>query len=72
MVEISTVGIVSVPKRSTLGTSRRELSGDVPFGVGALLGWRTIELRKPPQRGVMYAVEYGKKLSDVGQMICMI
>ena len=34
MVDISTVGIVSVPKRSALKTSRRELSEDVWFGIG--------------------------------------
>ena len=31
------VGIASVPKTSALETSRRELSEDVSFGVGALL-----------------------------------
>ena len=37
MVDISIVGIMSVPKRSALGASRRELSEDVPFGIGVLL-----------------------------------
>ena len=37
MLDISTVGIVSVPKRSALEASRRELSEDVSFGVGTLL-----------------------------------
>ena len=37
MIDISTVvGIVSVPKRSTLDTSRRKLSEEVSFGVGTL------------------------------------
>ena len=34
MVGISTDGIVSVPKSSAWETSRRELSEDVPFGIG--------------------------------------
>ena len=34
MVDISTVGIVSVPKTSALKTSRRELSEGVWFGIG--------------------------------------
>ena len=37
MVDISTVGIVSVPKRSALEPSIRELSEDVSFGIGTLL-----------------------------------
>ena len=41
-------------------TSRRELSEDVPFGIGnigtlfACLGCRSIELGKPPRGGVLY------------------
>ena len=34
MVDISTVEIVPVPKRSTLETYRRELSEHVSFGIG--------------------------------------
>ena len=34
---ISTAGVVPVPGRSVLETSRRELSGDVSFGIGALV-----------------------------------
>ena len=37
VVDISTVGIVSVSKRSAFETSREELSEDVSFGVGTLL-----------------------------------
>ena len=37
MVDISTVEIVWVPKRSALETYRRELSEDASFGVGTLL-----------------------------------
>ena len=37
ILDISTVGIVSTPKRSALETSRRELSEDVSFGIGTLL-----------------------------------
>ena len=36
MVDISTRGIVPVAKRSALGTSRRELSEDVSFGIGTV------------------------------------
>ena len=37
MVDISILGIVSVPKRSVLKTYRGELSEDVSFGIGTLL-----------------------------------
>ena len=37
MLDISTVGIVSAPKRSALEPSRRELSEDVSSGIDALL-----------------------------------
>ena len=58
MLHVSTVGgIVSVPERSDLETSRRELSEDVPFGNGTLLAAeQSIELGKPLQGGVMYIV----------------
>ena len=63
MVDISTVGIVSVPKRSALKSSRRELSEYVSFGIGSVLvrywhplGCRAVEFGKPPQRCVMYTV----------------
>ena len=46
MADISTVGIVSVPKRSVPETSRRELSEDVSLGIGNPLGCREIELGK--------------------------
>ena len=35
-LDISAVGIVSVPQRSTLETSRRKLSEHVSFGIGTL------------------------------------
>ena len=53
MLHVSTaVEIVSVPKRSALEASRRELSEDVPFGTGTLLvvEQSTLE-RRTPQRG---------------------
>ena len=37
MVNISTVGIVSVPKKRALETSRRELSEGVSLRIGTLL-----------------------------------
>ena len=36
MLEISTVGIRAVPKRTPLEKSRRELSEDVSFGIGTI------------------------------------
>ena len=36
MVDISIVGIVPVPKRSALETSRQVLSEDVSFGIGTV------------------------------------
>ena len=62
MVEISTmVGIVSVPKTAALEPSRRELSEDVPFGIGALLVVEQSTLEKRPRGGghmVAYTVAY--------------
>ena len=37
VLDISAIEIVSVPKRSALETSRRELSENVSFGIGTLL-----------------------------------
>ena len=37
MLDISTVGLVPVPKRSALDTSRRELSEHISFGFGTFL-----------------------------------
>ena len=51
MVDISTVGIVSVPKRSALETSRREFSENVSFGIGTLLVVEQPNLENRP-RGV--------------------
>ena len=62
MLHVSTVGgIVSVPERSDLETSRRELSEDVPFGIGALLVVEQSTLEKRPRGGghmVAYTVAY--------------
>ena len=46
MVDISTAGIVPVPKRSALETLRRELSQNVSFE-------QSIALGKPPQGGMI-------------------
>ena len=65
-LDISTAGIVSVPKRSVVEISRRELPRRVvqywhPLGCGA------IELGKLLQGGVTYAVVYGGcKRAQVG------
>ena len=49
MVDISTLGMVSVPKKLSLGTSRRELSEDVRIvRYWHPRGCRAIELEKPP------------------------
>ena len=62
MVDISTVGIVSVPKRSALETSCRELSEDVSFGIGTgtLLVVEQSRLEKPPKGRVTYTVVCGR------------
>ena len=58
--DISTVGKESVPRRSALEASRRELSGYLSFGPGTLfLGCRVIDLGKLSQGGVVYTVAYG-------------
>ena len=59
MVDISTrVGIVPVPERSAVETSRRELSEDVSFGIGILFGCRAINRAgKPTRGGVAYSQE---------------
>ena len=59
MLDVSTVGIVSVPNRSVLETSRRELLEDVSFGVGTLLVVEQSSLDQPPQGGVICTVVYG-------------
>ena len=49
MVDISMVGIVSVPKQSALKTSRLELSKDISFGIGALLVVEQSSLENRPR-----------------------
>ena len=51
MVDIPTVGIVSVPKRSALEASRRELSEDASFGIGTLLVVEQSSLEKTAPGG---------------------
>ena len=59
MVDISTVGIVPVPKRSALDTSCRELPEHVSFGscCGPLLV--VVELGRLPHGRVIYTVVCG-------------
>ena len=52
-LEASTGGIVSVPKKSALKTSRRELSEDVSFGIGTLLGVEQSSLKNRPREVIM-------------------
>ena len=58
MVDISTVEIGSVPKRSALAESRRDLSEDRIGRLWQPLGCRVMELGKPTQGGVMYCTLY--------------
>ena len=52
MVDFSMVGIVAVPKRSAMETSRRGLSENVSFGIFLRrLGCRAVELGKTDPRG---------------------
>ena len=51
MVDISTVGIVlvvSVPTRSAMETSRRELSEDVSYGIGTSRWWSNRAWKSAP------------------------
>ena len=59
MLNIFTVGIASVSKRSGLGISRRELSQDVSCGVGILLIVEQSTFENRPTGGVVYTVLYG-------------
>ena len=51
-----------VPKKSALEASRRELSGDLSFGIGILLVDERSSLNNP-KSGVIYTVLYGKSLA---------
>ena len=51
MLDISTLGIGSVPKRTALGTSRRELPEHTYFGIGSLLVVEQSSMENRP-RGV--------------------
>ena len=57
MLDISAVGIGLVPKRSALETSHRELSEEVPFGIGTLLVAEQSTSENRP-RGVPYTPSY--------------
>ena len=48
-LDISTVGIVSTPKRSALEKSGRELSEGVSFGIGTLLVVEQSSLENRPK-----------------------
>ena len=56
MLDTSTVGIVSVPKKSALETSGRELSEDVSFGIGILLVVEQSSLENRPGEVWIYTV----------------
>ena len=61
MVDISTVGIVPVPKGSTLETRRRELSEDVWFGIGTVGTLLVVEqstLENRPRGCVVHTPSY--------------
>ena len=62
---ISAVGIVSVPERSALETSRRELSQDVSFGSGTPLAVEQSSLEKTPQGCVRYTVVCGTCIGSI-------
>ena len=67
MVDISTVGIMSVSKRSALEASRRELSEDVPFGLGTLLVVeQSILETRPKGAWHTYAIREGSRRSPTG------
>ena len=51
MLDISTVGTVSVPKRPALEASRRELSENVSFGISTLLVVEQSILENRPRGG---------------------
>ena len=61
MLDTSTIGKVSVPKRRAPEISRLELSKDVSFGIGNPLGCREIELRKSSLGGVIHSVVYARR-----------
>ena len=59
MLDLSTVGLMSVPKMSALETSRRELSKDVPCGIGILLFVEQSSLEDRPRGAiVLYTPSY--------------
>ena len=61
MVDISTVGIVSVPRKSALEASRGELSEDVSFSIGTLQVVDQSSLESHPRGGMIHtAVVYSK------------
>ena len=51
VVEMSTGGIVSLPKRPGVETSSRELSEDASFGIGTLLVVEQSSLENRPRGG---------------------
>ena len=61
MLDISTVGLVSVPMRSALETCRRELSEDVWFGIGTIGTFLVVEQSSLENRPLwIYTVLYGR------------
>ena len=67
MVDVSTVGIVSVPDRSTWGAFCRELSEDVSFSIGALLVVEQSSFEnRPVYGGVSTVLRVGRKVTPSG------
>ena len=65
MLDICTaVGVISVPKRSTLETPRRELSEDVSFGNATLLIVEQSSLEKRPREVWSYTGRIRYEHSD--------
>ena len=74
LLDISTVGTVSVLESSELEASRRELPADVSFGIGTLLVVEQPVSLKPLQGGVVHTVVYGEQptLRKIGINYCKL
>ena len=67
MVDISSVAVVLVPKRSALETVRRERSEDVSFGIGTLLVVEQSSLENRPKGVLIYTVVHGTLMNAVSR-----
>ena len=72
MVDISTVGIVSVPKASVLEMCRRYFSEDLSFGIGALLVVERSRKIAPAWCDIHYTVVYGLQDGILPQPVCTV